>query len=58
MERPSTQEAELGNELNYKIGDKVATRKAYGNALVRLIKNGSTHLLALDGDLSASTFSN
>jgi transketolase len=43
--------------LNYALGAKVATRKAYGTALVNLSKN-DTHkqLVALDGDTKNSTF--
>lgn len=57
IDRPKYEEPKLGNDLEYKVGEKVSTRKAYGNALVRLIKNGATHIFALDGDLSGSTCS-
>jgi transketolase len=42
--------------LSYKIGDKVATREAYGTALVRI---GATDesIVALDGDVKNSTYS-
>ena len=40
---------------NYKIGDKVATREAYGNALVRM-GAVDTRLVAVDGDTKNSTF--
>lgn len=41
---------------NYKIGEEIATREAYGNALVSLAKANS-NILALDGEVSNSTFS-
>ncbi|KAL2104292.1 hypothetical protein ACEWY4_001160 [Coilia grayii] len=40
----------------YKLGDKVATRKAYGVALAKL-GEGSQRVVALDGDTKNSTFS-
>jgi transketolase len=41
---------------NYKLGEEIATREAYGNALANLAKaNGN--ILALDGEVSNSTFS-
>lgn len=40
----------------YKLGDKVATRKAYGVALARLGQS-SQRVVALDGDTKNSTFS-
>merc|ERR1719184_280934 len=40
----------------YKLGDKLATRQAYGNALAKLAKNNS-RVVALDGDMKNSTFS-
>ncbi|XP_048953623.1 transketolase isoform X2 [Canis lupus baileyi] len=41
---------------SYKVGDKIATRKAYGQALAKL---GRAHdrIIALDGDTKNSTFS-
>ncbi|XP_053147186.1 transketolase-like protein 1 isoform X2 [Hemicordylus capensis] len=39
----------------YKIGEKLATRKAYGLALVKL-GNANSHVVALDGDTKNSTF--
>jgi transketolase len=42
--------------LPYKLGQSVATRLAYGDALVRLGKNNS-RIIALDGDTKNSTFS-
>jgi transketolase len=41
--------------LGYKIGDSVATREAYGNALVR-IGEVDQRLVALDGDTKNSTY--
>lgn len=42
--------------LNYKMGDKVATREAYGNALAR-IGEADQRIVAMDGDTKNSTFS-
>jgi transketolase len=41
---------------NYKTGDMIATREAYGNALVRL-GEVDQRIVALDGDTKNSTFS-
>jgi transketolase len=41
--------------INYKIGDSVATREAYGSALLR-IGEVDTRIVALDGDTKNSTF--
>ncbi|XP_043823059.1 transketolase [Dromiciops gliroides] len=41
---------------NYKLGDKMATRKAYGMALAKL-GHASDRVIALDGDTKNSTFS-
>ncbi|CEF64536.1 Transketolase [Strongyloides ratti] len=41
---------------SYKLGDKVATRAAYGTALVKL-GDASPHIIGLDGDTKNSTFS-
>jgi transketolase len=41
--------------LNYKIGDKVATREAYGNALAR-IGEVDRRVVAMDGDTKNSTY--
>jgi transketolase len=41
--------------LNYKIGDKVATREAYGNALAR-IGEVDHRVVAMDGDTKNSTY--
>ncbi|XP_056380328.1 transketolase [Hyla sarda] len=40
---------------NFKLGEKVATRKAYGLALAKL-GHGSDRIIALDGDTKNSTF--
>ena len=40
----------------YKLGDQVATRLAYGNALAKLAQNND-RVIALDGDTKNSTFS-
>jgi transketolase len=41
---------------NYKLGDSVATREAFGNALVR-IGGADQRVVALDGDTKNSTYS-
>jgi len=40
----------------YNLGDKLATRQAYGTALAKLAKN-HPNVVALDGDMKNSTFS-
>jgi len=42
--------------LSYKVGDKVATREAFGNALAR-IGEADPRVVALDGDTKNSTYS-
>ena len=42
--------------INYKLGDKIATREAYGAALVRL-GEADARIVAMDGDTKNSTFS-
>ncbi|MGH7979686.1 MAG: transketolase family protein, partial [Limisphaerales bacterium] len=42
--------------IDYKIGDSVATREAYGNALLR-VGEVDTRIIALDGDTKNSTYS-
>jgi len=42
--------------LNYKLGDSVATREAYGNALLRVGGDG-LRVVAMDGDTKNSTYS-
>ncbi|KAL1505480.1 hypothetical protein ABEB36_005043 [Hypothenemus hampei] len=46
----------LQSPPNYKIGDSLATRQAYGTALVKLGQN-NPRVIALDGDMKNSTFS-
>lgn len=57
-EYPLHQEKLSLGELPYKLGDSKATRKAYGDALVRLAKT-DTHrrIVSCDADVSNSTFS-
>ena len=43
-------------KIDYKIGNLVATRKAYGNALVKIFPN-FPDMVVLDGEVSNSTFS-
>jgi transketolase len=42
--------------INYKLGDKIATREAYGAALVRL-GEADERIVAMDGDTKNSTYS-
>jgi transketolase len=42
--------------LNYKLGDKIATREAYGAALVR-VGEADQRIVAMDGDTKNSTYS-
>src|SRR5258706_5952567 len=42
--------------INYKLGDAVATREAFGNALLRL-GDADKRIVALDGDTKNSTYS-
>lgn len=45
--------------LNYELGQKVATRRAYGNALVTLGKSDvHKQIVVLDGDTNNSAFTN
>jgi len=46
----------LSDPPAYKLGDKRATRQAYGNAIAKLARNNS-RVVALDGDMKNSTFS-
>jgi len=46
----------MSSPPNYKLGDKVATRSAYGSALVKLA-DANKRIVALDGDMRNSTFS-
>lgn len=45
----------LSSPPNYKIGDSLATRVAYGTALVKLAQTND-RVIALDGDMKNSTF--
>lgn len=51
-----TDNIKLSEPPNYKMGQEVATRAAYGTALVKLGNNNS-RVIALDGDVKNSTFS-
>ncbi|HEV8481813.1 MAG TPA: transketolase [Candidatus Eisenbacteria bacterium] len=53
--QPVRKRPELPAPITYKLGDKVATRKAYGDALARLGK-AMPEVVALDGDVKNSTF--
>jgi len=55
-ERPEVINPAPIEDINYEIGDKIATRKAYGNALVRLFPK-YTKIVALDAEVSNSTYS-
>lgn len=55
VSRPSPVQATVGPSV-YKLGDKVATREAYGAALARLAA-GDDRIVALDADVKNSTFS-
>ena len=46
----------LSDPPAYNLGDKLATRQAYGSALAKLAKN-NPNVVALDGDMKNSTFS-
>jgi len=46
----------LSEAPSYTIGQKLATRQAYGSALAKLAKNNE-RVVALDGDMKNSTFS-
>jgi len=48
--------AAMSSPPNYTLGDKVATRAAYGTALAKLAQ-GNNRVVALDGDMKNSTFS-
>lgn len=47
---------QLSSPPNYKKGDLLATRSAYGPALIKLAKS-NPRVIALDGDMKNSTFS-
>ncbi|KAL3289890.1 hypothetical protein HHI36_023279 [Cryptolaemus montrouzieri] len=46
----------LASPPSYKVGESIATRSAYGTALVKLAKT-NPRVIALDGDMKNSTFS-
>lgn len=46
----------LSSPPGYKLGDSIATRLAYGTALIKVAQN-NTRVIALDGDTKNSTFS-
>jgi transketolase len=46
----------LSRAPGYKLGEEVATRLAYGTALVKL-GEANKHVVALDGDVKNSTYS-
>jgi transketolase len=46
----------LSSPPSYKIGDSIATRVAYGTALVKIAQN-NPRVIALDGDMKNSTYS-
>ena len=46
----------LSSPPDYKLGDKLATRQAYGSGLTKIAENNS-RVIALDGDMKNSTFS-
>lgn len=53
-EQPTTKGKKIA-ESTYKLGDKLATRKAYGNALVRIFPK-YPDIVVLDAETSNSTF--
>ena len=55
VSRPAPRQGTVGPS-QYKIGDSVATREAYGAAIARL-GGGDTRIVALDADVKNSTFS-
>ena len=52
---PHTFEAPGGDEPRWEVGDKVATRRAYGDALAA-VGAGDPRVVALDGEVSNSTY--
>ncbi|MEO5801997.1 MAG: transketolase [Verrucomicrobiota bacterium] len=52
---PNTQAPASWPAINYKLGDKIATREAYGAALVRL-GEADVRIVAMDGDTKNSTY--
>lgn len=54
--RPGKSTAGKAGDISYKSGDSVATRRAYGNALVRIFPR-FPDMAVLDGEVSNSTYS-
>ncbi|XP_053324962.1 transketolase [Spea bombifrons] len=52
----SIKNIKMSSPPSYKLGEKIATRKAYGQALAKL-GHASDRVVALDGDTKNSTFS-
>lgn len=46
----------LNDDLEYKSGEEIATRVAYGNALAKLVQH-NPRVISLDGDMKNSTYS-
>jgi transketolase len=55
VQQPDAQAKPSTTPPTYEVGDKVATRKAYGDALLALGARDE-HVVALDGEVSNSTF--
>jgi transketolase len=53
-QQPATPPSCAGKKVDYKMGDKVATRQAYGDALVALSQSDPA-VVVLDGEVSNST---
>ena len=51
------QKLSISHYTSYSINEEIATREAYGNALVNLAKSNK-NIIAIDGDVSNSTYSN
>jgi transketolase len=56
VDLPQTEQPSSYPAINYKLGDKIATREAYGAALVR-IGEANQSIVAMDGDTKNSTYS-
>lgn len=55
LPEPKNNAPESFPPVNYKLGESVATREAYGNALLR-VGEADSRIVALDGDTKNSTF--
>lgn len=55
LPEPKNSPPETFPPVNYKVGDSIATREAYGNALLRL-GEADSRIVALDGDTKNSTY--